>query len=119
MGQVTLNIVIDNTKEAKKAIEDATEEALASAGIVAGMHIDPLVPIDTGNLRGSITMKVLSEEKEVHIGTNVHYAPYVEFGTSKMAPQSYLRSGLQFAMGDIKTVMERVFREALEKVAKK
>lgn len=35
-----------------------------------------------GNLRNSITHEVHDDEKEVVIGTNVRYAPYVEFGDS-------------------------------------
>lgn len=36
-------------------------------------------PVDTGRLRNSITHDVIGEE--AIIGTNVEYAPYVEFGT--------------------------------------
>lgn len=45
-------------------------------------------PVDTGNLRASITTKVKNLEGEV--GTNVNYAGYVEFGTYKQAAQPYL-----------------------------
>ena len=37
------------------------------------------VPYDTGNLRNSITHEVIGNEG--FVGTNVEYAPYVEFGT--------------------------------------
>lgn len=42
-----------------------------------------LKAVDTGNLRNSITHKVL--ENEVYIGTDVEYAIYVELGTGKYA----------------------------------
>ena len=38
-------------------------------------------PVDTGNLRASITVDINGDEAEV--GTNVEYAPFVEYGTSK------------------------------------
>lgn len=38
-----------------------------------------LVPVDTGRLKGSLTPQVNGLVGEV--GTNVKYAPYVEFGT--------------------------------------
>lgn len=38
-----------------------------------------LTPVDTGNLRNSITHKVVDDE--VYIGTNNEYAAYVELGT--------------------------------------
>lgn len=42
-----------------------------------------LTPVDTGNLRNSITHKVDSAENAVYIGTNNEYAAYVELGTGK------------------------------------
>ena len=43
------------------------------------------VPVDTGNLRSSITHDV--DEDEGVVGTNVEYAPYVEFGTGLFSSQ--------------------------------
>jgi len=40
-------------------------------------------PVDTGNLRGSITHKVKRKELCVNIGTNVEYAPFIEFGSGE------------------------------------
>jgi HK97 gp10 family phage protein len=47
-----------------------------------------LAPVDTGNLRNSIstTIKPLSAE----IGPTAAYAVYVEFGTSRMGPQPFM-----------------------------
>ena len=44
----------------------------------------PKEPIDTGNLKNSITHQVVVSEKAVYISTDVEYAPYVEFGTGDM-----------------------------------
>lgn len=51
-------------------------------------------PVDTGNLRNSITHEVDESEISVKIGTNVEYAPYVELGTVKMNAQPYLRTAV-------------------------
>ena len=42
-----------------------------------------LAPVDTGQLAGSIHMKVKETDTEIQgrVYTNVEYAPYVEFGT--------------------------------------
>lgn len=40
-------------------------------------------PVDIGTLRNSITYEVYDDYGEV--GTNLEYAPYVEFGTGKFA----------------------------------
>ena len=34
------------------------------------------------------------EEGKVYVGTNVEYAPYIEFGTSKMAARPYLKPAI-------------------------
>ena len=40
-------------------------------------------PVDTGRLKNSIEHAVVPSEKAAYIGTNVEYAPYQEFGTSR------------------------------------
>ena len=42
-----------------------------------------LCPVDTGNLRNSITHTVDGAGQKTYIGTNVEYAPYVELGHSQ------------------------------------
>ena len=45
-----------------------------------------MCPVDTGNLRNSITHTVNMEEKAAYIGSPVSYATYVECGTGKYYP---------------------------------
>ncbi len=47
---------------------------------------------DTGRLMGSITHAVETEGEKVvgHVGTNVEYGKYLEYGTSKMAARPWL-----------------------------
>lgn len=47
------------------------------------------VPIDTGNLAGSITATI--EEFSAQVQPAAEYAAYVEFGTWKMGAQPYMR----------------------------
>lgn len=49
-------------------------------------------PVDTGRLRSSITHELATDARGLvgRIGTNVVYAPYVEFGTRHMAAQPFL-----------------------------
>lgn len=46
-------------------------------------------PVDTGNLKASISTMVDGPAHAV-VGTNVEYAPFVEYGTRHMAAQPYL-----------------------------
>jgi HK97 gp10 family phage protein len=48
-----------------------------------------LVPVATGKLRESIHKEKI--ERGVKVGSELNYAGYVELGTRKMAPRSYLR----------------------------
>lgn len=52
-------------------------------------------PVDTGNLRGSI--HTTKGDLEDTVGTNVEYAPYVEYGTYKMGAQPYMQPGADAA----------------------
>ena len=54
-----------------------------AAGVVEG-SAKKKCPVDTGNLRGSIHIMrhaTAGKEMSATVGTNVEYAPYVEFGT--------------------------------------
>lgn len=58
-----------------------------------------LCPVDTGRLRASITWRLEHDAQGLLavIGTNVEYAPHVEFGTIYMAAQPFLRPALESA----------------------
>lgn len=55
------------------------ERALEAIGAAAEGYAKNLCPVETGALRNSIAHAV--QDNTVYIGTNVEYAPYVEFGT--------------------------------------
>lgn len=77
-----MNIEIhDNSKEVSAAIQAALVRGLEKCGLVAEGYAKKLCPVDTGNLRNSITHVVDKEEPAVYIGTNSEYGPYVELGT--------------------------------------
>lgn len=58
-----------------------------------------LCPVDTGRLRSSIGWRLAADSLGLLalIGTNVHYAPHVEYGTFRMRAQPFLRPALQAA----------------------
>lgn len=80
----------DNSEEVSQGIVRAIDRALEKIGLVAEGYAKKACPVDTGNLRNSIT-HVVDGDDAVYIGTNVEYAPYVELGTSKMQAQPFLR----------------------------
>lgn len=70
---------IDNSEELLREVENGVQRALESMGLVAEGYAKTECPVNTGNLRNSITYAV--DGNEVVIGTNVEYAPFVEMGT--------------------------------------
>lgn len=67
--------------EVKAAFEAACLRAMERCGLQGEGYAKDLCPVDTGNLRNSITHKVDPDEPSVYIGTNNEYAAYVELGT--------------------------------------
>lgn len=83
-------IVENNKSEVMSAVDEAVMRALTAVGIQVEKYAKALCPVGTpestgkkgyigGTLRNSITYVV--EGREVYIGSNVEYAPYVELGT--------------------------------------
>lgn len=54
------------------------------------------VPVKTGNLRRSIHMEPVDRTHAL-VGTDVEYAPYVEYGTRKMAARPYLTPAVELS----------------------
>ena len=73
----------DNSKEVLEAMQQAAVRALEKCGLTAEGYAKRLCPVDTGNLRNSITHTVDEEEPAAYIGSNTEYAAYVELGTGK------------------------------------
>ena len=78
----------DYSDKVFSAYEMTRERSLEIIGLTAEKYAKEIVPVDTGRLRNSITHDV--DGKEVYIGTNVEYAPPVEYGTVKQRAQPFL-----------------------------
>ena len=80
MASIEVKLTQDNTKEIMAATDEAIYNALEMIGNIAADYAAGLAPVDTGNLRNSITSEVAMDEKAVYVGTDVEYAASVEFG---------------------------------------
>lgn len=102
----------DNSAEVLDELAAATLRALERIGMQAEGYAKDLCPVDTGNLRNSISHKVDDAEQAVYIGTNVEYAPYVELGTVKMAAQPFLKPAAADHRQTYKNIMEDEMKNA-------
>lgn len=71
----------DNSQKILDEFHAAVLRALERCGSQAEGYAKDLAPVDTGNLRNSISHKVDDGEPAVYIGSNTSYAPYVELAT--------------------------------------
>ena len=106
MGQIEFK---SNAKDVLEAMQKARTRAMEIIGGKAESYAKALCPVDTGNLRNSITHAQQDENTEV-IGTNVEYAPYVELGTARMAARPYLRPAAENHGPEYKLIMENEMR---------
>ena len=81
MPKVAATELIDNSAEVIEAMKEQVMLGLEAVGQEAEGYAKDGTPVDTGRLRNSVTHQVEDSEKAVYIGTNVEYAPYIEFGT--------------------------------------
>lgn len=78
--------ITDNSGLVRKEFQAAVLRALEKCGLTAEGYAKLLCPVDTGNLRNSITHQVDEGEPAVYIGSALEYAPYPELGTGIYAP---------------------------------
>ena len=78
--------ITDNSGLVKEELLSAALRALEQCGLTAEGYAKKLCPVDTGNLRNSITHQVGGGEPAVYIGSASEYAAYVELGTGKYYP---------------------------------
>lgn len=96
----------------QKAMEAAEEELQATAlEIEAQAKVD--APVDTGILRASIATTGGGSEYE--IGTNVEYAPFVEFGTQYQSAQPFLFPAFEAATEDLPERIKKAVAAEIKK----
>lgn len=114
MAQVTsVKIKVNNIDKVLEEMKDQVNIALAAIGETAEGYAKDNCPVDTGRLRNSITNKVEPDAKAVHIGTNVEYAPYVEFRdvNHKTGRAHFLRDAVTDHTDHYKSILEAALKK--------
>ncbi len=87
-----------NGDNIKRDVADGVTDALTAGGIymvgAVRAEIRSQDLIDTGNLINSIDSRSGGPDRE-RIGTNVHYAIYLEYGTVKMGAKAFMRRSIE------------------------
>ena len=96
----------DNSKEVSDKIKAALLRGLETCGLLAEGYAKKLAPVDTGNLRNSITHDVDDGEPSAYIGTNVEYATYQELGTIHMKAQPFLKPAVNDHKDEYRKIIE-------------
>ena len=107
MGKAMNIQFTDNSKEVSDNIKAALLRGLETCGLVAEGYAKKLAPVDTGNLRNSITHDVDDGEPAAYIGTNVEYAPYVCLGTIHMKAQPFLKPAVADHANEYRKIIEK------------
>jgi HK97 gp10 family phage protein len=89
-------------KAYSKQITDAVKAGIPGALEVAAVNITSkakdIVPVDTGNLKNSISYRPGDKANEMIVGANAPYAVYQEFGTRYMKPQPFMRPAIDLVI---------------------
>lgn len=95
--------------EIKRNVDQKIETALEIIGGMAEGYAKGYAPVDTGNLRNSITHETTDNGHAVVIGSNVQYAPYQELGApnAHVPAHPYLRPAIENHLSEYQEVMKR------------
>lgn len=83
-------------------LELRTEGDVLRLGHKAARNMRQLAAVDTGRMRNSIGVNTGRDGRGMYVdvGPSVEYAIFVEYGTSRMEAQPFVRPGLAQAVAD-------------------
>ena len=101
----------DNTDDILRDVNRKKEAFVFAGGLIANGEMKRRTPVDTGQLRGSITTETGTEMNKAHsdTGPTADYAEFPEFGTVYQAAQPYAEPGWQAALPKIERLALKDF----------
>lgn len=93
----------------------AQRDGLDAGARIVETHAKVYCPVDTGTLRNSIMVDEVTPERAV-IAPHTDYAEHVEFGTSRMAAQPYMRPALDQHEGEILAAVEATIADFVNSI---
>lgn len=133
---MSVKVTNDNTDKILDVLKEATHNALMDVGMTASGDVAEFIQtegiVDTGLLRNSITFALNGESAQkksytattgggngsytgkapnnantVYIGTNVEYAKYVQYGTSKMSKRDFMFAPLRKNLDEYRRIIKK------------
>ena len=93
-------------REVRAEMERAEQRALEKIGLYVDGEAVSRSPIVSGRLKSSWEHEV--DDEKVIVGSNVEYAPFVEFGTSRgQEAQRILTGSVEENVDNIRSITER------------
>lgn len=105
--KVTEAMVIDNSQVAINQLKIAKQKALTEIGMKWLENVTPLVPVDTGRLKASMSYVINPNSGYIIMGTNVEYAITVEIGNTRRRPKPYMRPSVFNHLDTYKLIIKR------------
>ena len=103
--EIDARAFLSSLDDYQEDVLEGLQKNIEKAALTLEKNAKQNCPVDTGKLRASITTEVGKLEAEV--GTNVEYALYVEFGTSKQSAQPFMRPALDKAITQLNKDMAK------------
>lgn len=106
-------LVVDLGRAGDEARKKVSKAVRASAARIE-RDAKAFAPVDTGFLRNSIGRDIDDDGLGAEIGPTAEYGPYVELGTSRMAPRAYLGPAFDRAQPDFLDALAEAVAESLD-----
>jgi len=104
----------DNTAQVKARQRLAIEQGLLLTAEFIATEVQNRTPVQTGRLKASIkALGVVEQDGKImrtSVNAGANYAPYVEYGTSKMAPRAMFRRTIDEKSGQFKELFAKIVK---------
>lgn len=113
MADIEINLT-DRSDEAEEIFMRGLEYAGTVIGMKAETYAKLQTPVDTGRLRNSMNNRYVDSEKTVYVGTNVEYAPHIEWGHHSYAGKHMLKNSIAEHLDEYKQDIASALQKASE-----
>lgn len=104
-------VIRKNARKYPQMMRSIVPRFLEEASIIVQADAKRQVPVDTGNLRGSISRQI--KGNTAIVGSNVEYAEHVEYGTRHMQSRPYMRPAIDNNRKDLIRRLANMIRSAI------